>query len=136
MSEALIFASTNPQYIWREIVHWITSSIHENSKLKSGENTFCTEIVSDIQNNFCKQHVLPMFFEKKRFWQRFTCTRCNHWPNKIKEVLEKNSSYITTYISWISLYFLKKKLENWKNKPILRLIQQKCFLFFDLGFFY
>ena len=32
LSEALIFASTNPT-IWRQIVHWITSSVHENSKL-------------------------------------------------------------------------------------------------------
>ena len=31
MSEALIFASTNPQYDDR-FVHWITGSIHENSK--------------------------------------------------------------------------------------------------------
>ena len=35
----------------------------------------CTEIVSDIQNNFCTQHVLPMYCKKKSFWQRFTCTR-------------------------------------------------------------
>ena len=36
-----------------------------------------TEIVSDIQNNFCAQHVLvlPMFCKKKSFWQRFTCTQ-------------------------------------------------------------
>ena len=34
----------------------------------------CKEIVSDIQNNFCTQHVLPMFCKKKSFWQRFTCT--------------------------------------------------------------
>ena len=26
--------------------------MHENSKLKPGENMLCTEIVSDIQNNF------------------------------------------------------------------------------------
>ena len=32
----------------------------------------CTEIVSDIRNNFCTQHVLPMFCKKKSFWQRFT----------------------------------------------------------------
>ena len=25
----------------------------------------CTEIDFDIQNNICKQHVLPMFFKKK-----------------------------------------------------------------------
>ena len=48
----------------RQIVHWITSSVHENSKLKPGEN-MCTEIVSDIQNNFCTQNVLPMFWKKK-----------------------------------------------------------------------
>ena len=34
----------------------------------------CTEIVSDIQNNFCTQHVLLMFCKKKSFSQRFTCT--------------------------------------------------------------
>ena len=58
LSEALIFASTNPQYDDR-------FSIHENSKLKAGENMLCTEIVSDIQNNFCTQHVLPMFCKRR-----------------------------------------------------------------------
>ena len=33
-----------------------------------------TEIVSDSQNNFYTQHVLPMFCKKKSFWKRFTCT--------------------------------------------------------------
>jgi hypothetical protein len=33
----------------------------------------CTEIVFDIQNNFCTQHVLPMFCKNKSFWQRLTC---------------------------------------------------------------
>ena len=36
-----------------------TSSIHENSKLKPGENIMCTEIVSDIQNNFCTKMFSP-----------------------------------------------------------------------------
>ena len=31
-----------------------------------GENILCTEIVSDIQNNFCT-HALPMFYKKKSF---------------------------------------------------------------------
>ena len=53
LSEAPFFAS-----IWWQIVHVIASSIHENSKLKPWENMLCTEIVSDIQNNFCTQHVL------------------------------------------------------------------------------
>ena len=39
-----------------------------------GENMLCTEIVFGIQNNFCTQHVLPMFCKNKSFWQRFTCT--------------------------------------------------------------
>ena len=35
--------------------------------------TLCTEIVFDIQNNFCTQHGLPMFCKKNSFWQRFAC---------------------------------------------------------------
>ena len=31
------------------------------------------QIASDIQNNFCTQHVLPMFCKNKSFWKRFTC---------------------------------------------------------------
>ena len=41
-----------------------------------GENMLWTEIVFDIQNNFCTKHVLPMFCKKKSFCQRFTCKRC------------------------------------------------------------
>ena len=66
LSEALFFASTNPQYEDRLFIGLNTSSIH-------GENMLCTEIVFDIQNNFCTQHVLPIFCKKKSFWQRFTC---------------------------------------------------------------
>ena len=47
LSEALIFALTNPQYDDRLFIG--LSPIHENSKLKHGENMLCTEIVSDIQ---------------------------------------------------------------------------------------
>ena len=31
------------------------------------ENMLCTEIVFDIQNNLCTQHVLPMFCKNKSF---------------------------------------------------------------------
>ena len=48
LSEALIFESTNPQYDDRLFIELHTSSIHENSKLKPGENMLCTEIVSDM----------------------------------------------------------------------------------------
>ena len=51
MSEALILALTNPQYDDRLFIELSTSSIHENSNLKPGENMLCTEIVSDIENN-------------------------------------------------------------------------------------
>ena len=67
LSEALIFASTKPQYDYRLFTELHTNSIHENSKLKPGENMLFTEIVSDIQNNFCIQHVLPVFCKKKSF---------------------------------------------------------------------
>ena len=67
LSEALIFASTNPQYYDRLFIELqVHCSIHENSKLKPGENMLCAEIVSDIQNNFCTQHVLPHVLQKKR----------------------------------------------------------------------
>ena len=66
LSEAVIFASTNRQYDDRLFIELhvqymrITSSEH-------GENMLCTETVFDIQNNFCTQHVLPMFCKKKSF---------------------------------------------------------------------
>ena len=64
LSEALNFASTNPQYDDRLFIELqvqymkIPSSEHE-------ENMLCTQIgfcfCFDIQNKICKQHVLPMF---------------------------------------------------------------------------
>ena len=66
LSEALIFASTNPQYDDRLFIELQVQYI-KNSKLKPGENMLCTEIVSDLQNNFCTQHVLPMLGKKKGF---------------------------------------------------------------------
>ena len=57
LSEALIFASTNPQYDNR-----LSIELHvQYMKIPSsehGENMLYTEIVFDIQNNFCTQHVL------------------------------------------------------------------------------
>ena len=32
-----------------------------------GENMWCTKIVLNIRNNFCTQHVLPMFCKKNSF---------------------------------------------------------------------
>ena len=63
LSEALIFASTNPQYDKRLFIELrvqymkIPSSEHQ-------ENMLCTQIVFclcfDIQNNLCTQHVLSL----------------------------------------------------------------------------
>ena len=60
LSEALIFASTNPQnddrlFIELQVQYTkILSSEHR-------ENMLCTKIVLNVRNNFCTQHVLPRF---------------------------------------------------------------------------
>ena len=74
LSEALIFASTNQQYDDRLFIELQVQYMNIPSS-EHGKNMLCTEIVSDIQNNFCTQYVLPMFCKKKSFWQRFTCTK-------------------------------------------------------------
>ena len=66
LSEALIFASTNPQYDDRLFIE-LQVQYTKIPRSEHGENMLCTEIVFDIQNNFCTQHVLPMFCKKKSF---------------------------------------------------------------------
>ena len=60
LSEAFIFASTNPQYddiLFIELqVQYVKIPSSEH-----GENMLCTEIDFDIQNNLCTQHVHNMF---------------------------------------------------------------------------
>ena len=48
---------------------------------KDGENMLCTEIVLNVKNNFCTQHVLPVFCKKKSFWQRFICMASSTFPS-------------------------------------------------------
>ena len=62
LSEALIFASTKSQYDDRLFVE-----LQVQYMKIPGENMLCAEIVSDIQNNFCTQHVLHRFCKKKSF---------------------------------------------------------------------
>ena len=69
LSEALIFASTNPQHDDMLIIELQVQYVRISSS-EHGENMLCKE----IQNNLCTQHVLPMFCKNKSFWQRFTCT--------------------------------------------------------------
>ena len=66
LSEALIFVSTNPQYDARLFIE-LQVQYMKSSKLRTWENMFYTETVFDIHNNFCTQHVLPMFCKKKSF---------------------------------------------------------------------
>ena len=66
LSEAIIFASTNPQYDQRLFIELQVQYMKIPSS-EHGKNMLCTEIVLDIQNNFCIQHVLPMFCKKKSF---------------------------------------------------------------------
>ena len=81
-----------------QLTHNMTTDCSLNYKFNTwkflAQNTFCTEIVFDIENNFCTHHVLPipMFCKKKSFWQRFTCVPSkraearfllNSWSKKI-----------------------------------------------------
>ena len=76
LSEALIFASTNPQYDVRLFIELQVQYMNIPSS-EHGENILCTEFVFDVQNNVCTQHVLPMFWKKKSLWKRFTCKKAN-----------------------------------------------------------
>ena len=86
--------------------------MHKNSKLKPGENMLCTEIVSYIQNIFCTQHVLPMFFKKKSFWQRFNCTAPYHVAT-LSSGNENNNSDCMLFL--FSTSFILQKY-SWPDK--------------------
>ena len=58
LSEALIFASTNPQYDKRLFIELRVQYMKIPSS-ENKENKLCTEIVFDIQNNLCTQYVPP-----------------------------------------------------------------------------
>ena len=64
LSEALIFASTNPQYDDRFIIELQVQYMKTPSS-EHGENMLCAKIVLNVKtktkNNLCAQHVLPMF---------------------------------------------------------------------------
>ena len=64
LSEALIFASTNPQYDDRLLIELQVQYMKTPSS-EHGENIVCPEIVFDIQNNFCTQHVLLHDLQKE-----------------------------------------------------------------------
>ena len=45
----------------KSIVHTGKSLSEALLFAEHGENMLCTEIVLNVKNNFCTQHVLPMF---------------------------------------------------------------------------
>ena len=74
-SEALIFASTNPQYDDRLFIELQVQYLKIPSS-EHGDDMLCTKIVFDIQNNFGTQNVLPRF-ELGVFMYR-TCNSMNN----------------------------------------------------------
>ena len=66
LSDALIFASTNPQYDDILVIE-LQVQILKIPNAENGENMSCIEIDFDIQNNLFTQDVLPMFCKKKTF---------------------------------------------------------------------
>ena len=74
----------------------------------------CTEIVSDIQNNFCTQHVLPMFCKKKSFWQRFTYITITISPIR---VIISWQVFNLPFVKWILLrsFITKEKIREQMN---------------------
>ena len=62
-SEALIFASTNPQYDDRMFIELQVQYMKIPSS-EHGENMLCTEIDFDIQNNLCTPTCSPHILQK------------------------------------------------------------------------
>ena len=75
MGKFLTGKSLSEALFLHQLTHTMTTECSLNYKFNTWkfQARSCTEIVSDIQNNVCTQHVLPMFCKKKSFWQRFIC---------------------------------------------------------------
>ena len=96
MSEALIFASTNPQYDYRLFI------VHENCKLRILVYTNCC-FCFDIQNNFGTHHVLQMLRASKKDLP-VPGNSSNIWKRLV------NWSFICAKITNLCLF--QKRLEN------------------------
>ena len=75
-----------------------------------------TEIVSDIQNNFCTQYVLPMFCKKKSFRQRFTCTESKNKKKKKKKKKGGNQSDEPTPV----ILWFRRDLRLYDNPALVK----------------
>ena len=82
----------------------------------------CTEIVSDIQNIFCTQHVLPMFCKKKSFWQRYACKEIKVETNDLEIEEEiKQEDFVPKDMSETDSDYSpknKKRKKSFQNKQI------------------
>ena len=73
LSEALIFASTNPQYDNRLSIELQVQ--YMNIPSSNLGRTCCVQNCFWHSEQFLYTTCSPVFFKKNRFWQRFTCKR-------------------------------------------------------------
>ena len=101
LSKALIFASTNPQYDDRLFNTW-----------KFQAQTWGEHVV--YRNCFWhSQHVLPMFWKKESFWQRYTCTNFN-WKLPLLLILVK-MFYNVFQSFFLELYMPTYQWQVWEK---------------------
>ena len=77
------YSCINQPTIWQQIVHWITSLVQENSKLRTCWEHVVYMNCSECQNknNLCTQHVLPMFspYSQLAILKYWTCNSMNNF---------------------------------------------------------
>ena len=87
----------------------------ENFKLKPGENKLSTEIVSDIQNNFRTQHVLPVSVDLN------LQTLCSPHVQQKEELLTKIYLYKTVLNYTVTNLQTSPRQQNHAKRPLLTL---------------
>ena len=126
MSEAFIFASPNPQYDNRLFIELQVQYMKVPSS-EHGENMLCTKIVLNVKNNFCTQHVLPMF--ELGIFMYWTCNSMNNlssYCGLVDAKIRASDKDLPVLLSVIMLkmfhqYLLKTKVQENKNAPTERI---------------
>ena len=90
LSEALIFASTNPQYDNRLFIALQVEYMKIPSS-KLGRTCCVQKLFLTFRTIFV--HVFPMFCKKKSFWQRFTCRKTHFLVPKKQIIRRKQDVY-------------------------------------------
>ena len=122
LSEAPIFASTNPQYDDRLFIELQVQYMKIPSS-NLGRICCVQKLFLTFRTNFCTQHVLPMFCKKKSFWQRFTC-RGPHYRGPYCWILEA-----------LPLIFAYELFQERPSIDLLLLVFAQNTLFFFLSCF-